>query len=152
MGHDSRIAGGVSVVSVVNGELKEVCSAKVRNLGEKVGQSRRLHIHPQDSAKAAYGAWFVNDLRAFLPAWQDMELASPSPDEAVTQIEADVPIEPLALQAEAADLELAFIHMRVHWMCHHLALQKWCLTGRTLMPCHYRCAGVLNLGNGYVRT
>ena len=39
LGHDSRIAGGVLVVSVVNGELKEVCSAKVRTLGEKVGQA-----------------------------------------------------------------------------------------------------------------
>ena len=145
LGHDSRIAG-VLVVSVVNGELKEVCSAKVRNLDEKVGQAWRLHVHPQDSAKAAYvnrkgevkwnlheievptveqsvredaleiqeiselglgWAWFVNDLRAFLPAWQDMELASPHPDEPVTQIEADVPIEPIALQAETADLELA---------------------------------------------
>ena len=46
----------------------------------------------------------MSDLRAFLPAWQDMELASPYPDEPVTQI-ADVPIE--SLQAEAADLELA---------------------------------------------
>ena len=27
------------MVSVVNGTLKEVCSAKVRNLGEKVGQA-----------------------------------------------------------------------------------------------------------------
>ena len=54
LGHDSRIAGGVLVVSVVNGELKEVCSAKVRNLGEKVGQAWRLHVHPQDSSKAAY--------------------------------------------------------------------------------------------------
>ena len=147
LGHDNRIAGGVLVVSVVNGELKEVCSAKVRNLGEKVGQAWRLHVHPQDSAKAAYvnrkgevkwslheivsphsrtdvredaleiqdirelglgSAWLVNDLRAFLPAWQDMELASPYPDEPVAQIEADVPIEPLALQAEAADLE---------WLC-----------------------------------
>ena len=36
-----------------------------------------------------------------------MELASPSPDEPVTQLEADVPIEPLAVQAEAVDLELA---------------------------------------------
>ena len=105
MGHDSRIAGGVLVVSVVQ--------------GEKVGQSWRLHVHPQDSAKAAYvnrkgevkwnlqeievptveqsvredaleiqdirelglgWAWFVNhtvnDLRAFLPSWQDKELAS----------------------------------------------------------------------------
>ena len=54
LGHDSRIAGGVLVVSVVNGELKEVCSAKVRALGEKVGQAWRLHVHPQDSSKAAY--------------------------------------------------------------------------------------------------
>ena len=51
LGHDSRIAEGVSVA---NGELKEVCSAKVRNLGEKVGQAWRLHVHPQDSSKAAY--------------------------------------------------------------------------------------------------
>ena len=119
LGHDSRIAGGVLVVSVVNGELKEVCSAKVRTLGEKVGQAWRLHVHPQGTTKAAYvnrkgevkwslheievptveqcvkedalevqdirelglgWAWFMNDLRAFLPAWQEMELASPSPD------------------------------------------------------------------------
>ena len=142
LGHDSRIAGGVLVVSVVNGELKEVCSAKVRTLGEKVGQ---LHVHPQDSTKATYvnrkgevkwslheievptvehcvkedalevqdirelglgWAWFMNDLRAFLPPWQEMELASPSQDEPVTQIEADVPIEPLALQADATHLDL----------------------------------------------
>ena len=48
LGHYSRIAGGVLVVSVVNGELKEVCSAKVRTLGEKVGQacteSVSLHV------------------------------------------------------------------------------------------------------------
>ena len=56
LGHDNRIAGGVLVVSVVNGELKEVCSAKVRNLGEK--------------------GW--PGLQAFLPAWQVLELASPS--------------------------------------------------------------------------
>ena len=42
------------MVSVVNGELKEVCSAKVRTLGEKVGQAWRLHVHPQDMTKAAY--------------------------------------------------------------------------------------------------
>ena len=54
LGHDSCIAGGVLVVSVVNGDLKEVCSAKVRILGEKVGQAWRLHVHPQDSSKAAY--------------------------------------------------------------------------------------------------
>ena len=143
--HDSRIARGVLVVSVVNGELKEVCSAKVRNLGEKVGQAWRLHVHPQDSSKAAYvnrkgeakwnlqeievptveqsvcedalevqdirelglgWAWFVNDLRAFLSSWQDMELATPSTGEPVTQIEADVPIEALALHADATDLQL----------------------------------------------
>ena len=156
LGHDSRIAGGVLIVSVANGngELKEVCSAKVRNLGEKVGQAWRLHVHLQDSSKAAYvnrkgeakrkgevkwgiyktqeievptveqsvredalevqdirevglgWAWFVNDLRAFFPSWQDMELATPSTEEPVTQIAADVPIEPLALHAEAKDLEL----------------------------------------------
>ena len=55
LGHDSRIAGAVldSCLSV-NGEPKEVCSAKVRNLGEKVGQAWRLHVHPPDSSKAAY--------------------------------------------------------------------------------------------------
>ena len=40
--------------------------------------------------------------RAFLPSWQDMELASPSNEEPVTQIEADVP----PVQADAMDLEL----------------------------------------------
>ena len=45
LGHDSRIAGGVLVVSVVNDELKEVCSAKVRNLGEKVrGKSSGTYV------------------------------------------------------------------------------------------------------------
>ena len=61
----------------------------------------------QDIRELGLGwAWFMNDLRAFLPAWQEMELASPSQDEPVTQIEADVPIEPLALQADAANLDL----------------------------------------------
>ena len=54
LGHDSRIAGGVLAVSVVKVELKEVCSAKIRNLGEKVGQAWRLHVHPHDSTKVAY--------------------------------------------------------------------------------------------------
>ena len=64
-------------------------------------------LEVQDIRELGSGwAWFVNDLRASLPAWQDMELASPSPDEPVTQIEADVPIEPLALHADAMDLEL----------------------------------------------
>ena len=39
---------------MINGTFREVCSAKVRRLGEKVGQAWRLHVHPQDSAKAAY--------------------------------------------------------------------------------------------------
>ena len=93
LGHGSGVGGGVLVVSVINGTLREVCSAKVRRLGEKVGQAWRLHVHPQDSAKAAYvnstgevkwslaeievptviqdirelssgWAWFVNDLWA----------------------------------------------------------------------------------------
>ena len=51
-------------------------------------------------------AWFVNDLRAFLPAWQDMELATPSTEEPVTQIAGDVPVEPLPLQADATQLEM----------------------------------------------
>ena len=145
LGHDNRVSGGVLVVSVINGFLREVCSAKVRRLGEKVGQASRLHAHPQNSSKATYvnssadvkcslteievptveqctredaieiqdtrelglgWAWFVNDLRAFLPAWQDMELASPIPEEPITQIDADVPLEPLSLQAGRADLDL----------------------------------------------
>ena len=141
LGHDTRVAGGVLVVSVVNGELKEVCSAK----GERVGEAWRLHVHPQDSSRAAYvnhkgevkwnlqdldvptvehcvkedaleiqdirelglgWAWFVNDLRAFLPAWQDMELATPSAEEPITQVAGDVPVEPLPVQADATQLEM----------------------------------------------
>ena len=61
----------------------------------------------QDIRELGLGwAWFMNDLRAFPPAWQEMELASPSTEEPVTQIEADVPIEPLTLQADAANLDL----------------------------------------------
>ena len=44
-------------------------------------------IEIQDVRELGMGwAWFVNGLRAFLPAWQDMELARPSPDEPVSQI------------------------------------------------------------------
>ena len=64
-------------------------------------------LEVQDIRELGLGwAWFMNDLRAFLPAWQEMELASPSSEEPVTQIEADVPIEPLALQADATHLDL----------------------------------------------
>ena len=45
-------------------------------------------------------AWFVNDLRAFSPAWQDMELATPSAEEPITQVAGDVPVEPLPAQAD----------------------------------------------------
>ena len=45
LGHDGRVSGGVLVVSVVDGLLQEVCSAKVRELCEKIGQSWRLHVH-----------------------------------------------------------------------------------------------------------
>ena len=49
-------------------------------------------LEVQDIRELGLGwAWFMNDLRAFLPAWQEMELASPSTEEPVTQIEADVP-------------------------------------------------------------
>ena len=54
LGHDNCIAGGVLVVSVVNGALREVCSAKVHRLSEKVGQALRLHVDPRDSSKATY--------------------------------------------------------------------------------------------------
>ena len=64
-------------------------------------------LEVQDIRELGLGwAWFVNDLQTFLPAWQDTELASPSPEEPVTQIEADVPIELLALQADSANLDL----------------------------------------------
>ena len=145
LGHDTRIAGGVLVVSVVNGEMKEVCSAKVRKLGERVGQAWRLHVHPQDATRSAYvnrkgevkwnlqdlevptveqcvkedalevqdirelglgWAWYVNDLHMFLPAWQDMELATPSAEEPLTQVAGDVPVEPLPVCAEATQLAM----------------------------------------------
>ena len=125
--------------------MKEVCSAKVRKLGERVGQAWRLHVHPQDATRSAYvnrrgevkwnlhdlevptveqcvkedalevqdirelglgWAWFVNDLRAFLPAWQDMELATPSAEEPLTQIAGDVPVEPIPVHADATQLAM----------------------------------------------
>ena len=68
-------------------------------------------LEGQDIRELGLGwAWFMNDLRAFLPAWQEMELASPSPEEPVTQIEADVPIEPvthLDLELKAYERPLA---------------------------------------------
>ena len=79
LGHDSRIAGGALVVSVVNGELKEACSAKVRSLGEKVGQAWRLHVHPQDSSKATY----VN--RKGEVKWNLQEIEVPTVEQSVQE-------------------------------------------------------------------
>ena len=39
LGHDNRVAGGVLVVSVIDGELREVCSAKALRLGKTVRQA-----------------------------------------------------------------------------------------------------------------
>ena len=75
---------------------------------------KKIALEVQDIRELGLGwAWFMNDLRAFLPACQEMELASPSIEEPVTQIEADVPIEPLALQADATNLDLAKGSVRI---------------------------------------
>ena len=47
LGHDSRVSGGVLVVSVVDGLFHEVCSAKIPKSGEKIGQFWRSHVHLQ---------------------------------------------------------------------------------------------------------
>ena len=44
--------------------------------------------------------------RAFLPAWQDMELAHPSPDELVTQIDSEIPLELIPVEGEMAEMDL----------------------------------------------
>ena len=79
-------------------------------------------IETQDIRELGLGwAWFVHDLRAFLPAWQDMKLASPYPEEPVTQIDADVPFEHISLQAENVDLELdlhSYERPLAEWMRH----------------------------------
>ena len=155
LGHDTRIAGGVLAVSVINGELKEVCSAKVRKLGERVGQAWRLHVHPQDASRSTYvnrkgdvkwnlqdldvptveqcikedalevqdirelglgWAWFINDLRAFLPAWQDMELATPSTEEPVTQIAGDVLVNHFLYKLMLLRWRWNFRHTNVLWL------------------------------------
>ena len=64
-------------------------------------------LEVQDIRELGLGwAWFVNDLRAFLPAWQDMELATPSTEEPVTQIAGDVPVEPLPVHADTTQVEM----------------------------------------------
>ena len=64
-------------------------------------------LEVQDIRELGLGwAWFVNYLRAFLPAWQDMELATPSAEEPITQIAGDVPVEPLPVHADTTQLEM----------------------------------------------
>ena len=61
-------------------------------------------LEVQDIRELGLGwAWFVNDLRTFLPAWQDMELATPSAEE---QVAGDVPVEPLPVHADATQLAM----------------------------------------------
>ena len=116
LGHDNRIAGGVLVVSVVNGVLREVCSAKVSMWAkrqDKHGDSMCTHknkillkqlmliavvksseievptvwINQRGCYWDSGCSWtwlrmglYVNDLRAFLPAWESMDSPkSPSP-------------------------------------------------------------------------
>ena len=42
------------MVSVRAGELRKICSARVGKLREKIGQSWRLRVHPQDTSKPVY--------------------------------------------------------------------------------------------------
>ena len=56
-----------------------MCSAKVRALGEKVGQAWRLHVHPQDSSKAAY----VN--RKGEAKWNLQEIEVPTVEQCVRE-------------------------------------------------------------------
>ena len=54
-------------------------------------------------------AWYVNDLRKFLPAWQDMDLALPEGPAPIHQIEADVPLQSLDAAAPTAELQLEML-------------------------------------------
>ena len=93
-------------------------------------------LEVQDTRELGLGwAWFMNDLRAFLPAWQEMELASPSSEEPVTQIEADVPVEPIALQADASHLDLDLQVYERPLAVTPLVLLKLFPIGRTPMLC-----------------
>ena len=107
LGGYTSIQQDSSKVAYVNrkGEVKwNIHEIEVPTVEQTV---REDAIELQDIRELGLGwAWFVNDLRAFLPAWQDMELASPSSDEPMTQGEADVPLEPLPLQAECVEMEL----------------------------------------------
>ena len=108
-------------------------------------------LEVQDIRELGLGwAWFVIiNLRAFLRAWQDMELASLHPDELVTQIEADVPIAPILLQAECVDLELD-LHSYERPLAP-LALQKMSLSGTRHIPWPYVRDHSLFLANGFAQ-
>ena len=99
--------------------LNSCCNAYVNRKGEVKWNLQDLEVptveqcvkedalEVQDIRELGLGwAWFVNDLRAFLPVWQDMELATPSAEEPITQIAGDVPVEPLPVHADATQLEM----------------------------------------------
>ena len=68
LGHNLRISGGVTVGTIADGLFNVIVTAKVRKLGERRPQRRKLHIHPNDPKAAAYVRndgevkWNLNDL------------------------------------------------------------------------------------------
>ena len=91
-------------------------------------------LEVQDIRELGLGwAWFVNDLRAFLPAWQDMELATPAAEEPITQIAPDVPVEPLPVHADATQLDLDLHTYERPLAVSLLVYRNMYLTGRTVM-------------------
>ena len=93
LGHDSTKAAYVRSNGEVKWNLSEIEVLAVEHrMWEDV-------IEVQDIRELCMGwAWFVNDLRGFLPAWQDMELASTFPEEPVSQVDPDVPLEPAPVE------------------------------------------------------
>ena len=81
-----------------------------------------------------------------------MELASPSPEEPVTQIEADVPVEPLALQADVTNLDLELHSYERPLAVSPLKLQSWFPIGRIPMPCKHLHRMTHVLANGFALT
>ena len=142
LGHDGRIAGGVLVVSVVNGELKEVCTAKVPNLGEKVGHAWRLHVHPQDSSKAAY----VN--RKGEVKWSLYEIEVPTVEQCVKEDALEV--NPFLCRPMPHTWIWTCKSMSVLWPLLRLALPKSSRTGRTLMRCMFSLETIVS-ASGSVR-
>ena len=140
---DSSKAAYVNRKGEVKWNLRET---EVPTVEQRV---REDAIEIQDIRELGLGwAWFVNDIFAFLPAWQDMELASPYPDKPVTQVEADVPIEPIPLQAECADLELE-LHSYDLLRSLLLVPQNWSLIGMIPTPWPYIRVHSLGLANGF---